>query len=87
MRNQTRLYFLLFTVSLFLLGGCSTPASVSLSAENRNVIKRVQIDKNVAKPVASKYPPAKPGALVLLAPQRGKIVKRLKALVHIPNFS
>jgi hypothetical protein len=35
----------------------------------------------------SKYPPAKPGALVLLAPQRGKIVKRLKALVHIPNFS
>jgi hypothetical protein len=52
MRNQTRLYFLLFTVSLFLLGACSTPVSVPLSAENRNVIKRVQIDKNVAKPAA-----------------------------------
>lgn len=27
----------------------------------------------------SKYPPAKPGALVLLAPQRGKTGLRLKA--------
>jgi hypothetical protein len=52
MINKLRPSFLLFTVSLFLLGACSTPASVPLSAENRNVIKRVQIDKNVAKPVA-----------------------------------
>ena len=37
--------------------------------------------------ILSKYPPAKPGALVLLAPQRGEIVKRLKALVHTPNFN
>jgi hypothetical protein len=40
-----------------------------------------------SKKIARKYPPAKPEALVLLAPQRGEIVKRLKALVHIPNFS
>lgn len=52
MRNKSNLYCLALTVSLSLLGGCSTPASVSLSAENRNEIKRVRIDKNVSKPAA-----------------------------------
>ena len=32
----------------------------------------------------SKYPPAKPGALILLAPQRGNIWHRLKAVITSP---
>ena len=30
--------------------------------------------------------PGKAGSLVLLAPQRGKNMKRLKALTYTPNF-
>lgn len=52
MRSKGKLFTFVFVITTFLLTGCATSNSVHLSAENRDSIKSIHIDKNVSKPNA-----------------------------------